>query len=263
MELSEILSLRPAARDSASICTAIERAETARAAELDRAGMLDAEAARLLLSATDAEIEQRERKAEAARRSADRLDVLIRELRGALERAEHEERADHTAELVAAAVRADAAFVAAWKKHLAPLAEVAAKIVSAKRAADDAIATAQRALGAEHGLGATPLPRAEWHMGEGPFSEVWLQHPRHDVLGLVAALAARAPSELAREQAERDAADARLAAKRARETADQAARVAVYREQLAREDADREAQRLARMTPANERAMVTISGQGW
>lgn len=258
MQLSSILSLRPKDTDAASISAAIDKAEAASAEALDLASSLDHKAAGSLLTATDAEIDQAERDAAAARRSADRIDALIGELKGALAEAMQREKVDERAARIAEAVRLDGLFVDAWGSNWPAITKAAAKIAAAMRAADAAIDAVDGGLNPFR-----EVPRYEIAAETGYHALInWPDLARARLLDGVLRVAELAPSEIARAQAAADAEMQRYTDRKAQDAAAQAVQAAAYRAQMAMEQAEEDRQRMSRSIPS-DRAQTTIrAGNG-
>jgi hypothetical protein len=246
LSLTEIKSLRPAGTTVADYREAIAKVEDAREAALDVASQSEAFARSSLLTATDKEITDAEARAASAKLSADRLSALVAELGTALDSAEIAEAGADGARLAAAALAADSAYVASYKRHMVLAAETAAKVITALREADAAIAAAHGHVGA--------LPRHD------------LPRPlfgRVDAGAVIALLATFAPSEIKRAE---DAAAVRAAACEAKEQAERADREARAAEYALAQRAEREAEaraQAARAMPSdNRRVPVSISGNG-
>ena len=100
MELSEILKLRPASADTASVRAAIAKTEAAHAAELARLAEAEQAIAAVLLTATDKTMATMEADASGIRRGVNRLEALLIEMRDSLRRAiEAETEAQRTARM--------------------------------------------------------------------------------------------------------------------------------------------------------------------
>lgn len=256
MTIEDIAALRPAGEDSTSIAAAIAKAEEASANATKAATDQRGQAATALLNGTDAEIDAAEAEAIKADRTVKRIDVILTELRPKLADAQAREQAEANQLLVDEAVRLDAAFLAAWDKHYTPLVEAAAKITLAKRAADDALRTAQAALGIATGLGATQLPSHEDSLHRSIFADVWLPNRHLRRVELMQELAKLAPSEIARAEAERREGEQRERDQRAAESAERTRREAEGRAQV---EAERAGQPIRTMPSGIERANVTIT----
>lgn len=247
MNFVDILALRPAANDSASLIDAIAKAEDARIQALDQASHLNAEMARTLLTADDATMEAAEREAATARRASDRIEALIGQMKPMLAEAQEREAADGVQRLVESAIAADEIFVATFRKLFPSLVEKAALILTAKRHADEAIA-----LVSSMGNG---LPRYK------AFPQI--ERGIADPLQLVLAVAEVAPSEIERRQAALNAETARVDEKRQREKQARLSLEIEGRERMRLESEMQEEVRLAKIMPLGiERAHVLINGQG-
>ncbi len=247
MKFLDILALRPAGDDTVSIRAAIERAEIVRNDTITRAGELERAMTRSLLTATDAEMEVAEREAAEAKRAADRLEALLAEMRAALVLAEQRELQADEAARRRAALAADADFVAAWRKGYPKICELCATILVAQRVADEALA--------EAGL-RNDLPRHEvtdFRRGYDPY------HP--DPLSAVLKLAALAPSEIRRRDAEVARIDAIEQERKAAEDAERRRRAAAYIEEQRVAATEDERRRAAQTLPPRERAQVLITGE--
>lgn len=135
MDLDDVLALRPVATDSASIAAAIARAEAARADTLARAEALAAEIPDLLLVADNASITAKEAEAVDARRTVERIDVLLEAMRQTLPEAERQER---IAAFAADAQAVHAKGVNALNAWLCGYAEAAERIAHILRLMDEA-----------------------------------------------------------------------------------------------------------------------------
>lgn len=124
MKFADVLALRPAANDSASILAAIEKAEAAARAAISRAHELERQRTASLLTATDAEMEAAEREAAEARRGAERIGALLNEMQTALEAARRREAVEAVREQIEQANKLGEDFVAAWKAKYAKAASV-------------------------------------------------------------------------------------------------------------------------------------------
>lgn len=139
MNFTEILALRPEGDDSASIRAAIERAEVKRTEAINRAGELECRMKTGLLTDDDATMAANEAAAAEARRAADRIGALLREMLPLLKEAEAREVEDCSEALRQRAREADAAFVKLWGCHRDKILEMAGAILFAKREADAAM----------------------------------------------------------------------------------------------------------------------------
>lgn len=115
MKLEEVMQLRPEASDSASLASAITRAEQARVASAEKARDLLAQRSAALLSASDAEIRSLEEGAADAQRAADRIAALIEAMQGELEAAEKREVKEEALRLLERANGLSNAFLSWWR----------------------------------------------------------------------------------------------------------------------------------------------------
>jgi hypothetical protein len=246
MKLNEILALRPAADDSASIRASIEQVEAARAKAINRMGTIERDMRASLLSATDAHMERAEREAAEAKRAADRLGMLLDELRPALAAALAREDAAAAAGRREAALALDTAFLALWRENLPEILELCGAILEAKRAADAAFPGA---------VDRGELPRLalpELAFVRDPY--------RPDPLAWVLKLAELAPAEIRRRQEQAAEVGRREQARRAREEADRQRRAAEWRAQQAAEEAESQKRRDEARLGEMPRPVVTING---
>ncbi|MBN8872848.1 MAG: hypothetical protein J0H67_08435 [Rhodospirillales bacterium] len=246
MKLSDILALRPAADDSATIRASIAKVEAARAEAINRAGSIERDMRASLLTATDAQMQHAERDAATAKLAADRLEMLLGELRPALDAALAREAADVAAVRRDEAIALDAAFVATWRENLPKILDLCGAVLEAKRAADQAFPGA--------------VERSELPRLEEPDLAFVRDVYRPDPLAWVLKLAEQAPAEIQRRREEAAEFDRREHARRVREAEHQQRRAADWRAaQEAEQAEDRKRQEQARLGEM-PRSVVTING---
>ena len=121
LDLKAILSHRDNDGTVNGVTAAIEKAEAAREHALDQVEESKQRARDLLMTGTLAEIKSAEGRADEAGLAADRLSIIVDQLRGQLRGAQARAALSDAEHLKAAALAADAEFARAWPTHTAAL----------------------------------------------------------------------------------------------------------------------------------------------
>ena len=121
LDLKAILSHRDNDGTVNGVTAAIEKAEAAREHALDQVEESKQRARDLLMTGTLAEIKSAEGRADEAGLAADRLSIIVDQLRGQLRGAQARAALSDAEHLKAAALAADAEFARLWPSHTAAL----------------------------------------------------------------------------------------------------------------------------------------------
>jgi hypothetical protein len=122
MKLDDVLALRPTATDSGSLRAAIHTSQATIARLKVRADELATQRGALLLSASDEDLEEREREIAESHRAADRITALIHEMQRDLISAEFREAKDGAIQSANEANEASDAFLNWWRTEYPRLA---------------------------------------------------------------------------------------------------------------------------------------------